>query len=76
MTIAEMVIFKILYLYKYSYIAIMNEYFLTNFIISFNLVVISYLTMIRICLKEESRTRNYFRYYGKPYEVYKKVYFP
>ena len=36
MIIAEMVIFKILYLYKYSNIAVMNEYFLTNFVTLFN----------------------------------------
>ena len=76
MTIAEMVIFKILYLYKYSNIAVMNEYFLTNFIILFNLVLIFYLTMIRICLGEHIRTRLYFRSYGRPHEVYKKVQIP
>ena len=76
LTVAEMVIFKILYLYKYSRIAVMNEYFLTHFTILFNLVIIFGFTIIRISLEENMRTRLYFFLFGKPYEVYKKVNFP
>ena len=32
LTLAEMVIFKILYMYKFSVIAAMDEYFLTKFV--------------------------------------------
>ena len=76
LTVAEMVIFKILYLYKYSSIAVMNEYFLTKFTILFNFVIIFGFTIIRICLEEYMRSRVYFRFFGKPYEVYKKVNVP
>ena len=76
LTVAEMVIFKIIYLYKYSSIAVLNEYFLTNFTILFNLLIIFVSTIIRICLNENVRSRLYFRLFGKAFEVYKKVEFP
>ena len=76
LTVAEMVIFKTLYLYKFSSIAVLNEYFLTNFTILFNLVIIFVFTMIRICLNENLRTRIYFQLFGRAFEVYKKVKVP
>ena len=72
----EMVMFKIVYIFKYSRIAAMNEYFLTRFITSFNFVVIFGFTIIRIVLKEHTGTRLYFYHFAKPYEVYKKVEIP
>ena len=76
LTITEMVLFKIVYIFKYSRIAAMNEYFLTRFITSFNFVVIFGFTIIRILLKEHTGTRRYFHQFAKPYEVYKKVEIP
>ena len=76
LTITEMVLFKIVYIFKYSRIAAMNEYFLTCFITSFNFVVIFGITIIRILLKENTGTRRYFHQFAKPYEVYKKVEIP
>ena len=72
----EMVMFKIVYIFKYSRIAAMNEYFLTRFITSFNFVVIFGFTIIRIVLQEHTGTRRYFHQFAKPYEVYKKVEIP
>ena len=75
-TLAEMVIFKIIYIYKYSRIAVVNEYSLTNFVTSFNCVIIFWFTIIRITLGENLRTRAYFKVFAKPYDVYRKVFFP
>ena len=76
LTITEMVLFKIVYIFKYSLIAVMDEYFLTCFITSFNFLIIFGITIIRILLKEYAGTRHYFHQFGKPYEVYKKVEIP
>ena len=69
--ITEMVLFKIVYIFKYSRIAAMNEYFLTRFITSFNFVVIFGFTIICILLIEYTGTQRYFQQFAKPYEVYK-----
>ena len=76
LTLAEMVIFKILYLYKFSLIAAMDEYFLTNFVTFFNFMINFGLTIIRISLGEHKRTRMYFYNFAKPTEVYKRVLVP
>ena len=76
LTLAEMVVFKIIYLYKYSRIGVINEYFLTNFVTSFNCVILFWFTIIRIALGEHLRTSAYFQLFAKPYEVYRKVEFP
>ena len=76
LTLAEMVIFKILYLYKFSVIAAMDEYFLTNFITLFNVMINLGFATIRISLGEDKRTRIYFNNFAKPTDVYKKVIWP
>ena len=76
LTLAEMVIFKVLYLYKFSVIAAMDEYFLTNFVTIFNFMVNFGLTMIRISLGEHKRTRMYFYNFAEPNEVYIRVLYP
>ena len=75
-TLAEMVIFKILYMYKFSIIAAMDEYFLTNFITLFNVMINLGFATIRISLGEHKRTRIYFNNFAKPTDVYKKVAWP
>ena len=75
-TLAEMVIFKILYMYKFSIIAAMDEYFLTNFITLFNVMINLGFATIRISLGEHKRTRIYFNNFAKPTDVYKKVIWP
>ena len=76
LTIAEMLLFKIFYMHSYSRIAGVNEYFLTNFVTSFNIIIVFGFYIIRICLEEHVRTRLYYKNYAKPYEAYMKVHFP
>ena len=76
LTIAEMLIFKIFYMHRYSWIAGVNENFLTNFVTFFNMIIVFGFYMIRICLEEHVRTRFYYQNYAKPYEAYMKVHFP
>ena len=76
LTATEMFVFKILYIYNYSRIARVNEYFLTNFVTSFNIIITFGFSMIRVCLEENLRTRFYYQNYAEPYEAYRKVYFP
>ena len=52
LTITEIVVIKTLYLYKYSRIAAMNEYFITAMLTSFNILIIGSNIVIRITLKE------------------------
>ena len=76
LTVAEMVIFKILYMYKYSRIAAMDEYFLSFFMTTFNIIILFGQTTIRICLKEHLRTRFYYQNFAPMTEVYRKIKFP
>ena len=52
LTITEIVVIRTLYLYKYSRIAAMNEYFITAMLTSFNILIIGSNIVIRITLKE------------------------
>ena len=52
LTITEIVVIRTLYLYKYSRIAAMNEYFIAAMLTSFNILIIGSNTVIRITLKE------------------------
>ena len=76
LTLAEMVVFKSLYMYKFSAIAVMDEYFLTNFLTLFNVMINFGLTTIRVWLNEHRRTSTYFRNHAKPNEVYKRIPWP
>ena len=76
LTLAEMVIFKIIYLYKFSIIAAMDEYFLTNFITLFNVMINLGFATMRIALGEDKRTRIYFNNFANPTDVYRKVAWP
>ena len=76
LTMAEMVIFKILYLYKFSVIAAMDEYFFTNFVTLLNFMINFGLTIIRFSLGEHRRTRLYFSNFAKPFEVYSRITWP
>ena len=76
LTAAEMFLFKILYISYYSRIAGVNEFFLTNFVTSFNILMTFGFAVIRIDLQENLRTRVYYQNYAEPYEAYRKVHFP
>ena len=73
LTLAEMVIFKILYMYKFSIIVAMDEYFFTNFVTLLNGVINVGLTTIRFSLGEHRRTRLYLHNFAKPNEFYTKL---
>ena len=76
LTLAEVVIFKIIYMYKFSIIAAMDEYFLTNLVTLLNCMITFGLATIRILLGEHRRTRMYFRNFAKPTEFYDKIPWP
>ena len=76
LTLAEIVIFKIIYLYKFSTIAAMDEYFLTNFITLFNVMINLGFATVRVLLGEHKRTKLYFNNFAKPTDVYKKIIWP
>ena len=52
LTTAEIVVIKALYLYKYSRIAAMNEYFIASILASFNVILVASNIVIRSVLKE------------------------
>ena len=76
LTLAEMVIFKIVYMYKFSMIAALDEYFFTNFVTLCNVLINFIFSIIRITLGENKRTRVYFYNFAKPTDVYKRVPWP
>ena len=76
LTAAEMFLFKILYISYYSRIAGVNEFFLTNFVTSFNIIITFGFAVLRIGLEENLRTRVYYQNFAEPYEAYRKVHFP
>ena len=76
LTLAEMVIFKIFYMYKFSVISVMDEYFLTHFLTLFNIMINIGFTIVRVWLNEHRRTSVYFNNFAKPNEVYKRIPWP
>ena len=76
LTLAEMVIFKILYLHKFSIIASMDEYFFTNFVTLFNFMINFGLTIIKFSLGEHRRSNTYLHNFAKPIEVYDTIPWP
>ena len=52
LTSTEIIILKVFYIFKFSTIAAVNEYFLKTFLISLNIVVIGVNVVIRITMKE------------------------
>ena len=76
LTIAEMVIFKILYLHKFSIIASMDEYFFTNFVTLINFMINFGLTIIKFSLGEHRRSNTYLYIFAKPTEVHNTIPWP
>ena len=58
--ITEMIILKVLFIFKFSTLAAMNEYFLKNMIIMFNIVVITIHFIIRTTLNEHQTSSHSF----------------
>ena len=76
LTLAEMVIFKIAYMFKFSIIAALDEYFFTNFVTLCNVIINFVFSIIRITLGENKRTKIYFRNFAKPTDVYERIPWP
>ena len=76
LTLAEMVIFKIVYMFKFSIIAALDEYFFTNFVTLYNAMINVVFSIIRITLGENKRTKMYFRSFAKPTDVYERIPWP
>ena len=76
LTLAEMVIFKILYTFKFSILVAMDEYFFTNFVTLLNCLINFGLIIMRYTLGEVYRTRMYFRMFAKPTEFYDRIPWP
>ena len=74
LTITEIVVIKALYLYKYSRIAAMNEYFITSILTSFNLVMVAINVVTRLVLKESHPLyNNGFNHHAQSPDFHKKV---
>ena len=69
LTLAEVVIFKIIYMYKFSIITAMDEYFLTNFVTLINFMINFGLAIIKFSLGEHRRSNTYLHIFAKPIEV-------
>ena len=52
LTFTEMTIMKVIYIFKFSRIAAVNEYFISRMLIFFNFVVVMIIAIIRLILKE------------------------
>ena len=76
LTLAEMVIFKIVYMFKFSMIAALDEYFFTNFVTLCNVMINFVFSIIRITLGENKRTKMYFLSFAKPTDVYEIIPWP
>ena len=76
LTLAEMVIFKIIYIFKFSILVAVNEYFFTNFVTLLNCMINFELIIMRYTLGEVYRTRMYFRMFAKPTEFYDRIPWP
>ena len=52
LTVTEMTILKTIYIFKYSKIASMNEYFITNILVNVNKIFVLMNIFVRLILKE------------------------
>ena len=52
LSITEIVVMKVIYIFKFSRIASMDEYFITTTLISFNIVIILIIMVLRVTVKE------------------------
>ena len=64
LTVSEMVIFKILYLHKFSIIASMDEYFFTNFVTLINFMINFGFTIVKYSLGEHRRSNTYLHIFA------------
>ena len=76
LTLAEMVVFKIVYMFKFSTIAALDEYFFTSFVTLCNVMINFVFSIMRITLGENKRTKMYFLCFAKPTDVYERIPWP
>ena len=62
LTFTEMTILKVIYIFKFSRIAAVNEYFISRMLIFFNFVTVMVITFIRLILKEYETNRGLCHY--------------
>ena len=60
MTITEMVVMRCIYIYKFSRIAAMNEYFISTTLTLFNMVIIAINIILRLATREMETSPLYF----------------
>ena len=80
LTIAEMVLAKVIYILRFSIIAIMDEYFITAILNMFNIVFVSILVILRMVSKDHETTSwynfvNRGSYQGKKQKNEKQIFF-
>ena len=63
MTITEMVVMKYIYISKFSMIAAINENFITQILICFNIVTVAIFTIIHWATKKMEIASEYFQYH-------------
>ena len=64
LSITEIVLMKAIYIFKFSRIASMNEYFITTTLILSNIVIILIIMVLRVTVKEYESSAM-FGYYNK-----------
>ena len=74
LTITEMVVVKALYIFNYSRIAAMNEYFITSTLINFNVLIIGLNIVLRLTLRE-FEVNPWFHLYFVHYPVKRYLHF-
>ena len=80
LTIAEMVLMKVIYILRFSMIAIMDENFITTILNMFNMVFISILVIFRM-MSDEQETTSWYNfmnrgsYLGKKQKTEKHIFF-
>ena len=62
MTITEMVVMRCIYIYKFSRIAAMNEYFISTTLTLFNMVIIAINIILRLATREMETSPLYFHH--------------
>ena len=68
LTITEMIIMKVIYIHKFSKVAVMNEYFISTILVAFNIVISIFVISLRVILKEYVNTPTLYRYFDQQIE--------
>ena len=69
LTITEMIIMKVIYIHKFSKVAVMNEYFISTILVAFNIFISILVISLRVILKEYVNTPTLYRYFDQQTET-------